>query len=164
LLQVVRGGQFPEIRTRRTLHALERLAAVGVMKPQTALQLAQAYRFLRRVEHRIQYLDDQQTHLLPTNDEDLCWIARSMHSCCDGEACDLLDQLCAHRELVATEFDALLHDGRAPARQGGQCPKCVAPPPALDDAALWSECAPASSNAGRTFTTAGGPASRGFDA
>ena len=153
LLQVVRGGQFPEIRTRRTLRALERLAAVGVMKPQTAEQLAKAYRFLRAVEHRIQYLDDQQTHLLPSEDRDLCWIARSMGAGCEGEACSLLDQLCAHRELVATEFDALLHDGRAPVRGGNGCPSCVSPPPALDDPALWAKASPAVAERLQRFVT-----------
>ncbi len=64
LLLVVRGGQFPEIRTRSTLKALQRLAARGLMKPATAERLGEAYTLLRRVEHRIQYLDDQQTHLL----------------------------------------------------------------------------------------------------
>ena len=71
LLLVARGGQFPEIRTRSTLKALTRLAAGGLMKPASATRLAEAYEFLRRVEHRIQYLDDQQTHLLPTDDADL---------------------------------------------------------------------------------------------
>jgi glutamate-ammonia-ligase adenylyltransferase len=66
LLQVVRGGQFPELRTRPTLAALERVARAGLMPPDTADALARAYVFLRRVEHRIQYLDDQQTHVLPT--------------------------------------------------------------------------------------------------
>ena len=65
LLQVVRGGQFPELRTRPTLQALQRLAAAGLMPQATADALARAYEFLRRVEHRIQYLDDQQTHVLP---------------------------------------------------------------------------------------------------
>ena len=85
------------------------------MKPATAEALAQAYVFLRRVEHRIQYLDDQQTHLLPTADADLGWIAHSMGLSCGADACELLDRLGEVRELVATEFDALLHDGQAPA-------------------------------------------------
>ena len=114
LLQVVRGGHFPEIRTRPTLTALQRLVAVGVMKPDTAAQLAEAYVFLRRVEHRIQFLDDQQTHVLPTGDGDLAWIAQSMGFTCTADTCELLDKLCTYREFVATEFDALLHDGRAP--------------------------------------------------
>jgi len=54
LLQVVRGGQFPELRTRPTLEALGRVSKAGLMPPATADGLAQAYDFLRRVEHRIQ--------------------------------------------------------------------------------------------------------------
>lgn len=132
LLQVVRGGQFPELRTRPTLKALRRLAAVGVMKPATAERLAQAYEFLRRVEHRIQYLDDHQTHVLPTGDADLRWIARAMGLVCSEETCELLDRLGTHREFVATEFDALLHDGRAPARGREGCTGCGSVAPALD--------------------------------
>jgi glutamate-ammonia-ligase adenylyltransferase len=110
---------------RPTLKALQRLASVGLIRPEAADRLADAYVFLRRVEHRIQYLDDQQTHLLPTADGDLNWIARSMGLTCTADACELLDQLCAHREFVATEFDSLLHDGRTPQRSGpGGCKGC----------------------------------------
>lgn len=105
LLQVVRGGQYPELRTRPTLDALQRLVKAGLMPQATAEALAQAYEFLRRVEHRIQYLDDQQTHVLPTRDEDLDWIARSMGY---PNACRFLTQLDTHREVVAQEFDILL--------------------------------------------------------
>ncbi len=122
LLQVVRGGQFPEIRTRSTLKALGKLAAAGLMKPDIAEQLRDAYTLLRRIEHRIQYLDDQQTHCLPGSDADLRWIAESMGLTCKVEACELLEKLCEARELVAAEFDALLHDGRAPA--AGGCKGC----------------------------------------
>ena len=105
LLQVVRGGQFPELRTRPTLEALQRVARAGLMPQQTADALARAYVFLRRVEHRIQYLDDQQTHVLPTNDADLDWIARTMGY---ENCCPFLSELDTHRELVAQEFDRLL--------------------------------------------------------
>ncbi|RYF35584.1 MAG: bifunctional [glutamate--ammonia ligase]-adenylyl-L-tyrosine phosphorylase/[glutamate--ammonia-ligase] adenylyltransferase [Comamonadaceae bacterium] len=105
LLQVVRGGQFPELRTRPTLDALQRIARAGLMPQETADALAAAYEFLRRVEHRIQYLDDQQTHMLPVNDEDLRWIALTMGF--DG-TCPFLAQLDTHREFVAQEFDTLL--------------------------------------------------------
>jgi len=104
LLQVVRGGQFPELRCRPTLEALQRLARAGLMPQETADALAEAYTFLRQVEHRIQYLDDQQTHVLPTRDDDLAWIAETLGLGC----CAFLHQLDAHRELVAQEFDTLL--------------------------------------------------------
>ncbi|HET9976638.1 MAG TPA: bifunctional [glutamate--ammonia ligase]-adenylyl-L-tyrosine phosphorylase/[glutamate--ammonia-ligase] adenylyltransferase [Burkholderiaceae bacterium] len=140
LLLVVRGGQFPEIRTRSTLKALERLAARGLMKPATALRLGEAYTLLRRVEHRIQYLDDQQTHVLPAADADLGWIAASLGLACRADACELLDRLGEVREFVAAEFDALLHDGRsAPAAangNGASCKSCGAEPPAIDDEAF----------------------------
>ncbi|MGJ7544938.1 bifunctional [glutamate--ammonia ligase]-adenylyl-L-tyrosine phosphorylase/[glutamate--ammonia-ligase] adenylyltransferase [Variovorax sp. LT1R16] len=105
LLQVVRGGQFPELRTRPTLDALQRLARAGLMPQDTADALAVAYEFLRRVEHRIQYLDDQQTHVLPVNDEDVRWIAQSMGL---PDCCAFLAELDTHREFVAQEFDKLL--------------------------------------------------------
>jgi len=134
LMLVVRGGQFPEIRTRSTLRGLERLVARGLMSADTAQRLAQAYVFLRRLEHRIQYLDDQQTHLLPAADGDLDWIARSMGLSCSADACELLDRLCATREFVATEFDALLHDGRSPSGGNGRggCRHCGPGPLAID--------------------------------
>jgi glutamate-ammonia-ligase adenylyltransferase len=139
LLLVVRGGQFPEIRTRSTLRALQRLAARGLMKPAAAEALAEAYTFLRRVEHRIQYLDDQQTHLLPAADGDLGWIAQSLRLACNVDACELLDRLGAVRELVATEFDALLHDGQSAAGTNGRngtCKTCGAAPLPIDDEAF----------------------------
>ena len=124
LLQVVRGGQFPELRTRPTLAALERVARAGLMPPDTADALARAYVFLRRVEHRIQYLDDQQTHVLPTQDEDLDWIARTLGY---EHAGPFLADLCAHRERVAHEFDGLL-GGDAPCKGCGKKP-AAAPEP-----------------------------------
>ncbi|MFN4005035.1 MAG: bifunctional [glutamate--ammonia ligase]-adenylyl-L-tyrosine phosphorylase/[glutamate--ammonia-ligase] adenylyltransferase [Hylemonella sp.] len=116
LLQVVRGGQFPELRTRPTLDALPRLVKAGLMPAETADALARAYVFLRRVEHRIQYLDDQQTHVLPTRDEDLEWIA---HSLGHAGSCPFLHELDAHREVVAQEFDTLL-GGQKECRHCGQ--------------------------------------------
>jgi glutamate-ammonia-ligase adenylyltransferase len=105
LLQVVRGGQFPELRTRPTLSALQRLTTAGLMAADTAQALARAYEFLRRLEHRIQYLDDQQTHVLPTIDVDLGWIASTLGF---ANTAAFLCELDAVRELVAQEFDALL--------------------------------------------------------
>ena len=147
LLLVVRGGQFPEIRTRSTLKALDKLTERGLMKPASAERLAEAYIFLRRIEHRIQFLDDQQTHLLPTADADLAWIARSMGLTeCHPDACELLDTLCETREFVAMEFDALLHDGRTPASNGGPgngCRSCGTTPLAIDSEEFCEQLPPA---------------------
>ena len=122
VLQVVRGGQFPELRTRPTVDALQRVAHAGLMPQDTADALARAYDFLRRVEHRIQYLDDQQTHVLPTRDDDLAWIAATLGY---DNSCAFLGDLDAHRELVAGEFDILL--GGKPECKG--CGKSAAAAP-----------------------------------
>ena len=121
LLQVVRGGQFPELRTRPTLAALPRLTRAGLMPKANAEALALAYDFLRRIEHRIQYLDDQQTHVLPSQDPDLEWIAASM-GCASVPR--LLHMLNTHRELVAQEFDSLLGGGGGGSADK-ECKTCV---------------------------------------
>ncbi|HYR25131.1 MAG TPA: bifunctional [glutamate--ammonia ligase]-adenylyl-L-tyrosine phosphorylase/[glutamate--ammonia-ligase] adenylyltransferase [Aquabacterium sp.] len=149
LLQVVRGGQFPEIRTRSTLKALPRLAARGLIPAATAESLAQAYTILRRIEHRIQFLDDQQTHMLPTEDRDLEWIATSLglpathagtaeRPDCRTATCRLLEILCQVRELVATEFDALLHDGRDGNNKDG-CRNCGGTPLPVDSEEFFAK-------------------------
>ncbi|MFM7332460.1 MAG: bifunctional [glutamate--ammonia ligase]-adenylyl-L-tyrosine phosphorylase/[glutamate--ammonia-ligase] adenylyltransferase [Brachymonas sp.] len=116
LLQVVRGGQFPELCTRPTLKALPRLAAAGLMPAAMAQVLSEAYVFLRRTEHRIQYLDDQQTHLLPTQDADCAWLSNSMGY---QDCCGFLSALDAHREVIASEFDKLLGQDKACKGCGG---------------------------------------------
>jgi [glutamine synthetase] adenylyltransferase / [glutamine synthetase]-adenylyl-L-tyrosine phosphorylase len=159
LMLVVRGGQFPELRTRSTLRGLERLASRGLMPTATASALAEGYRFLRRVEHRIQYLDDQQTHLLPSADEDLDWIARSLGPDCrpggvDADAapvpgaCALLARLGEVREFVAAEFDTLLANGSgaglggsAAPRPGG-CRQCGSGPLSVDSEKLHEKLPP----------------------
>ena len=149
LMLVVRGGHFPEIRTRSTLRALQHLASRGLMKCATAERLAAGYVFLRQVEHRIQFLDDQQTHLLPTADEDLLWIASSLGLACQPQACGLLQRLGEVRELVAAEFDALLHDsqggsdgngGHGAARAG--CNGCGPVAQPIDSEALLDKLPP----------------------
>jgi [glutamine synthetase] adenylyltransferase / [glutamine synthetase]-adenylyl-L-tyrosine phosphorylase len=143
LMLVVRGGQFPEIRTRSTLRGLQRLVSRGLMKAETAERLASAYVFLRRVEHRIQFLDDQQTHLLPQSTEDLRWIALSLGLACKVEACELLERLGEVREFVAAEFDALLSSGNAPPEGArSPCRSCGPAPQAVDSEALLDRLPP----------------------
>jgi len=105
LLQIVRGGQFPELRVRSTLYALSTLVQTNQITQISAKHLQNAYEFLRRLEHRIQYLDDQQTHLLPTDEQDLAWISQSMGF---STSQDFLKALDLHRSNVHLEFSALL--------------------------------------------------------
>lgn len=74
-LQLVRGGRDPELTVRPTLEVLERLAARRVLPEGAARELSAAYLLLRGVEHRLQYLDDRQTHSLPGDEPDRGTIA-----------------------------------------------------------------------------------------
>ena len=74
-LQLVWGGRDPGLRDRTTLGALRLLTRAGHVPRSAARELAEAYRFLRRVEHRLQMVNDRQTHSLPEKPEDLARIA-----------------------------------------------------------------------------------------
>src|SRR5579872_459816 len=63
--QLIAGGRHPELRARPTLDALDLLASSRWITPEAREQLAEAYIFLRRVEHRLQMVADEQTHTLP---------------------------------------------------------------------------------------------------
>jgi glutamate-ammonia-ligase adenylyltransferase len=67
LLQLVHGHHDPTIRNRSTLGALDELAAAGYVSSEDGAVLADAYRFLRTVEHRLQLVEEEQTHALPTD-------------------------------------------------------------------------------------------------
>ena len=125
LLQVVRGGQFPELRQRATLDTLASLVQARLMPADTAQALHEAYVFLRRVEHRIQYLDDQQTHRLPSDPADLQWIAHTLEL---AGSDDLLTVLQQHRDRVAQEFERLLGQG-----ESAQPDAANSPPPVSHD-------------------------------
>ena len=73
--QLIWGGRHPELRSPRTIDALRALAAHGRINDETAEDMIEAYRFLRTVEHRLQMVDDQQTHELPRDEEALEAIA-----------------------------------------------------------------------------------------
>src|SRR5262245_40214188 len=76
--QLIRGGRDPDLQARSTLAVLGTLAAKRLLAPDAVDELAAAYVFLRRLEHRLQYLEDQQTHRLPASEADRAVIARSM--------------------------------------------------------------------------------------
>jgi glutamate-ammonia-ligase adenylyltransferase len=65
--QLIWGGRLQELRVGPTCEALRRLAGADRIDPATAAQLIDDYRFLRRLEHRLQMVDDAQTHALPSD-------------------------------------------------------------------------------------------------
>ena len=69
--QLIWGGRDASLRVRGTCEALDALAGAGHVAPEVVERLRQAYYFLRRVEHRLQMVDDRQTHSLPATDDAL---------------------------------------------------------------------------------------------
>jgi glutamate-ammonia-ligase adenylyltransferase len=78
LLQLVHGRRHEHLRVTGTLPALHVLAEEGFVAPADAEALADSYRFLRRLEHRLQMVQDRQTHELPTDRAALGPLARAM--------------------------------------------------------------------------------------
>ncbi len=73
--QLIWGGREPKLRARKTCAALRELADAGRIEKTTAKELTESYFYLRRVEHRLQMIDDKQTHTLPKDADALCEIA-----------------------------------------------------------------------------------------
>src|SRR5207247_5796797 len=67
--QLIAGGRHPELRVRPTLRALDVLATSNWITYEARDELTVAYEFLRRVEHRLQMIADEQTHSLPDETE-----------------------------------------------------------------------------------------------
>jgi glutamate-ammonia-ligase adenylyltransferase len=107
VFQLIRGGRDSALQIKPTLDVLRLLAAQSTIAADQAAELTAAYDFLRRVEHRLQYLDDAQTHSLPTAAEDRAIIARAM-GFASYDA--LLAELDDHRSTVSRHFEAVFAD------------------------------------------------------
>ncbi|MFL6715483.1 MAG: bifunctional [glutamate--ammonia ligase]-adenylyl-L-tyrosine phosphorylase/[glutamate--ammonia-ligase] adenylyltransferase, partial [Burkholderiaceae bacterium] len=112
VFQLIRGGRELELRDRSTRKTLDVLAQKRLLGEQEVEQLQHAYAFLRNLEHRLQYLDDAQTHTLPANEEDRLKIAR-MAGFDDIPA--LMAELERQRSIVASQFDDMFSE-RKPAQ------------------------------------------------
>jgi len=77
-LQLMGGGDLPELRTGNTLDALAQLEKTGCLSNQERTMLSENYRFLRRIEHRLQIMFDLQTHLMPSDPDELRKLALRM--------------------------------------------------------------------------------------
>jgi glutamate-ammonia-ligase adenylyltransferase len=78
VFQLIRGGRDPALQIRPTLDVLALLAQRKLLPDDASRELSEAYVFLRRLEHRLQYLDDAQTHELPEGTGDRSLVARAM--------------------------------------------------------------------------------------
>jgi glutamate-ammonia-ligase adenylyltransferase len=104
MFQLIRGGREPELRTQPTLAVLPQLAKRSLLPAAAAQELTAAYVFLRNLEHRLQYLDDQQTHALPRSEADRALIAEAMGF---GGYAALEAALGKHRAAVTRHFEGI---------------------------------------------------------
>ena len=112
LLQLVHGRADPSLRSGGTLPALIALSAGGYVGREDAATLIASYRFLRTVEHRLQLLRLRRTHLLPTDEQQLRWLARSLGYKPDhrGDAVDVLRaELALHTREVRRLHEKLFY-------------------------------------------------------
>ncbi len=104
-LQLLHGGKRSSLRERHTVRALRKLEAEGLISLSDADSLEEAYLFLRRVENRLQMVEERQTHLLPGSKRER---SRLAHSLGYPEWAALESELGRHRGFVQEAFSKLL--------------------------------------------------------
>jgi glutamate-ammonia-ligase adenylyltransferase len=112
-LQLLSGGDLPDLRTGNTLQAIAMLENGGCFTHQERTILEENYAFLRKTEHRLQLMFDLQTHLLPTTNQELRRLAIRMgyadtleHPALDAFNADYKQRTALNRKIL----DHLLHD------------------------------------------------------
>lgn len=91
-LQLIHGGKNPFLQTHSTVAALEKLARYGVLPQAEACFLDHAYRWLRRLENRLQMRGETPRHSLPAGEDDRTWLAQAMGALTWEEFADELAQ------------------------------------------------------------------------
>jgi glutamate-ammonia-ligase adenylyltransferase len=107
--QLIAGGRNPTLRGLRTLDMLSALAGAGWIDSRAESDLAAAYKELRAIEHRLQMIDDAQTHTLPEETQDLDRVA---HLCCFKDTAAFGKALLATLDIVQNHYAILFE--RAP--------------------------------------------------
>jgi glutamate-ammonia-ligase adenylyltransferase len=131
-LQLVWGGRDTRVRAPNTLDGLRRLRARGFVTEREETELSDAYLFLRRLEHRVQFATGLQTHTLPESPDTLARIARSLGY---GGTPALVSALEEVRRTVSARFASL---GRAPAGDDAALGRLAAALDARDEAGVAS--------------------------
>ncbi len=114
--QLIAGGRDPDLRGLQTCPMLDVLADKGWIEAPVVDDLQQAYRFLRTLEHRLQMIDDEQTHSLPAGNESLTHVAIFMGY--DGRESFERDLL-HHLRNVQTRYRALFESAPPLGEEGG---------------------------------------------
>jgi glutamate-ammonia-ligase adenylyltransferase len=108
-LQLVYAGKNPKLRERNSLNALTSLLAARLISEDDHLKLSDAYRFLRTAEHRIQVVQERQTHNLPTKNEELLALARRCGFLRSNGLERFSEVLEGHRSNVSAIYGNLFH-------------------------------------------------------
>ncbi|RKP48619.1 bifunctional [glutamate--ammonia ligase]-adenylyl-L-tyrosine phosphorylase/[glutamate--ammonia-ligase] adenylyltransferase [Pararobbsia silviterrae] len=145
VFQLIRGGQDAGFRVRPTLEVLAHAVARGLLSASVAAQLSDAYLFFRRVEHRLQYADDAQTHALPVDPDARARLAASLGHV---DYASLLDEINRHRALAEAQFDRIFADKNG----NGSTPAGTVPPNA-SPAAFASAAGAAAASVTSAMTT-----------
>lgn len=103
-LQALGGHAHPGLRCRSTLEVLRELAALGMLPTSDAAALEAGYVLLRQVEHRVQILDDRQTHQLPSDEADRGFVAQTLGFATTDK---LLAELDGHRRTIRAIYERL---------------------------------------------------------
>ncbi|MFT0532455.1 bifunctional [glutamate--ammonia ligase]-adenylyl-L-tyrosine phosphorylase/[glutamate--ammonia-ligase] adenylyltransferase [Castellaniella hirudinis] len=125
LNQLIRGGRQPSLQQRNLLAALHKQRRAGILDETQAQGLEAAYIYLRRLEHRLQYREDEQTHLLPSDPGQLAVLAEVMGHASPDSFRAALEQ---HRAYVSHCFQ----DAFRIAGLGGDPGPASTPAPAPD--------------------------------
>ncbi|HUX92075.1 MAG TPA: bifunctional [glutamate--ammonia ligase]-adenylyl-L-tyrosine phosphorylase/[glutamate--ammonia-ligase] adenylyltransferase [Gallionellaceae bacterium] len=104
VFQLIRGGRDARLRIRPTQKVLQLLAETGQLSADSVSELNSAYVFLRNLEHRLQYLDDQQTQELPEKVEEQSIIACAMAY---PDYAAMLEVFNRHRDIVSRHFEQI---------------------------------------------------------
>jgi glutamate-ammonia-ligase adenylyltransferase len=117
LFQLIRGGRDSALQQIPTLDVLPVLEARNLLPATAVAELTEAYIFLRNLEHRLQYLDDQQTQSLPAGPEEQALLA-AMAGCADYSA--LLAELEHQRQAVTRHFEGIFTESES-TREDHRC-------------------------------------------
>jgi [glutamine synthetase] adenylyltransferase / [glutamine synthetase]-adenylyl-L-tyrosine phosphorylase len=108
--QLILGGRNPNLRKSRTLDAIEALRARELVSDEAAADLTEAYCYLRKLEHRLQMIEDEQTHTLPKSAEGMAHVACFMGN---ADVASFSTELRRTLEIVQSHY-ARLFEASAP--------------------------------------------------